>query len=302
MSSEFVMSSDVNPPKADSLTAKKDWVASFHLHEQKASKLSAESSRKLATTRAVPLEQSKELSRVSTSFSEGLIKWQLNVFDTIRRLRKRTCGLEDQVNVALKKHSRVEKISSSGTESAEVSLERVKKSVRSFETDLSVFKEHQRQDYDELALQEASLVESLSNLELRFDGWLSTPEGGAQPLLAPPRVVEQETTSSRGAPRCARSSVHEKLDATVKDKEISGIRDALDALSAEIEFAGGGTGGWMADDHKAFLSLAAKLKSMESGAFVRAVCEVVQCGHEDVVEHVNWWREYKPYKPFNLPI
>lgn len=84
-----------------------------------------------------------------------------------------------------------------------------------------------------------------------------------------------------------------KLFLAREDPGINSIREALDSLQAEIDRDGGMTGHWLSQDHETFMRLSTKHKSMDSPAFIEAISSVLQCTHEDVVGHTNWYREYQ---------
>lgn len=133
-------------------------VSELHRLENETKKSSMDTSRSLFQTRAIAAEHVREMRDDSSRADADRVKWTLEVFDHIRRLRSRTAGLADSADL-LRDVNTIDK--SNATEMRR--LDKVKKGVVGVEHDLSLFKERQRQDYDRLTLLEG---ESLTVIPL----------------------------------------------------------------------------------------------------------------------------------------
>mmetsp|Transcript_7544 Transcript_7544/g.18181 ORF Transcript_7544/g.18181 Transcript_7544/m.18181 type:complete len:392 (-) Transcript_7544:816-1991(-) len=288
--------------RAEGTSKKREWVAQLQQHESEISKCQVESYRAVLQTKAMAWEHCCDLKRLVEENDATRVKWQLSVYDGIRRLRQKIIKLADETE-------------RNGGNLATASS-RVTKTVQALEAELTTFKERQRQDYDELTLVESTTFATLKAMEERFTIWQE--QAGTEPLVRPKSAGgggtgtgaslggtggvgaangtgKMQTGGSRPSQDSATGGESPKkstLHLANADKQVSELRDALDALTAEIEHDGGASGGWLKDDHDAFMRMYGKCKSMDSPAFYEQVAALVHCSHEDIVEHVVWYREW----------
>ncbi|CAD7946612.1 unnamed protein product [Amoebophrya sp. A25] len=319
---------------------KREWIAQLQQQQTESQQCTMESNRSLLQSRAMAWEHVCDLRRLLEEQDGNRVRWQLAVYDGIRRLRQKTSTLATNTAPGARG----------------MSGDKVAKAVAGLEQELLAFKEKQRQEYDELSLVESTTFETLTALEERFTAW--TDQSSREPLVRPKTAAvssahgagaggrggaggttpggrnrpasaraaggatsktpnkgmkgaEHNNAAGEGAGRTQSSSSSAALDdiktgaiyeglsprkrtlvSANGDKSVSQLRDALDALTAEIEHDGGATGGWLKDDHEAFMRAYAKHKSMETAPFYDYVTDLVHCSHEDVVEHVVWYKDF----------
>eukprot|EP00392_Amoebophrya_sp_AT5.2_P017130 g17451.t1 len=263
--------------RAEGTSKKREWVAQLQQHESEISKCQVESYRAVLQTKAMAWEHCCDLKRLVEENDATRVKWQLSVYDGIRRLRQKIIKLADETE-------------RNGGNLATASS-RVTKTVQALEAELTTFKERQRQDYDELTLVESTTFATLKAMEERFTIWQE--QAGTEPLVRPKSAGgggtgtgaslggtggvgaangtgKMQTGGSRPSQDSATGGESPKkstLHLANADKQVSELRDALDALTAEIEHDGGASGGWLKDDHDAFMRMYGKCKSMDSPAF-----------------------------------
>ncbi|CAD7927547.1 unnamed protein product [Amoebophrya sp. A120] len=296
------------PSKDPPGNKKREWVAQLHQSESEIQKAQLESHRSLMQTKAMAWEHVCDIRKQTEEQDANRVKWQLSVYDGMRRLRQKILTLSDQTGVsALEQNGGTAGAAvSSGSSRPPAKLlsgAKLAKTVQSLEHELTVFKERQRQDYDELTLVEATTFETLKAMEERFTAWQE--QTAKEPLVRPKSAPPKSTLLQKGGSRPAKDPKQEEqemknpsvkrtytLNTANADRQVSELRDALDSLTAEIEHDGGATGGWLKDDHEAFMRMYAKCKSMESPTFYEQVAQLVHCTHEDIAEHVVWYKEW----------
>lgn len=138
--------------------------------------------------------------------------------------------------------------------------------VKGIGDDLKVLAEKSRQQFEELALEENSLSQSISFALERFEGWCKSESAATPPTLPAQR---RRRALSAGAER--RGSVGPRRprtgcgDLTLDE---SAIRARLGQLTADMEAGGGDAGTWPADEHAIFLKIFTKFRRVASPAFL----------------------------------
>ncbi|XP_067885962.1 coiled-coil domain-containing protein 112-like isoform X2 [Heterodontus francisci] len=144
-------------------------------------------------------------------------------------------------------------------------IEKMREIMEEVEDAISVFKEEQRQMYEELLKEEKTATQEISAVEKKMEVWAQTPT----------KTVTTKTTIAKG----------------------SSIKSGPDNVLAEIaefdEFLQrtGRQGGWDDFDHQDFLKVWIKHKGRAS--FIEEALQyLVGRTSEDVMQHVDWYQEF----------
>ncbi|XP_041042429.1 coiled-coil domain-containing protein 112-like [Carcharodon carcharias] len=144
-------------------------------------------------------------------------------------------------------------------------IEKLREIMEEVEDAISVFKEEQRQIYEELLKEEKTSSQEISAVEKRIEVWAQTPTA----------TVTPKTTLAKGV----------------------SIKSGPDNVLAEIaEFdkflqRTGRQGGWDDFDHQNFLKVWIKHKGKAS--FIEEALQyLVGRTHEDIMQHVQWYQEF----------
>jgi len=156
-----------------------------------------------------------------------------------------------------------------------------RKLVQNLERELTIFKEKQRQVYDELAVEEASLEDALQHMDQRFTNWSHDTYCEKDP-----------STALATAPQIPAKPRFE-------DARLTKIRGALEELQATIDKNGGEFGHWSKEDHDCFYRVYVKNMTQDKTGtlFYKTIAHLLPTiSHESVVEHVNWFIQHEERK------
>jgi len=280
---------------------KREWCDQLKHNDNDIKKADLECTRIINTTKAMAMEHVNDLKKTLQTSQDDRVRWQLEVYDHIRRIRNRTTKISHEASKRVgDPNALLGQKNAKKDKPVDKKLNEMKKTVGQIEHDLSVFKEKQRQDYDELTLLEGTLMTTLKTMEDRFTAWTDPAKANAEPILIPrPRTANAAardggsgSASSNQRPQTAGSKRLDNLTTANQDPQVAKIRETLDALQAEIDHDGGLTGGWIKDDHDSFLRVYQKHKNFESSIFIETCSQLINRTHEDIVDHVNWYTEY----------
>lgn len=168
---------------------------------------------------------------------------------------------------------------------------------------LERFKASNREDFTRLASLEADLSQTLENVGDTIDSWEAYNNNSKNSAVAPPwRFPGNETQ------RQLRAAKHQKQqrkreeeilgigNATRLEQEANSLKDVIDALDAEIEHAGGLTGGWRKDDHEIFMSLSRTCRGgggADPRFHERCALLLPHITQGRVSDHIVWHREHE---------
>lgn len=215
-------------------------------------------------------------SEVSNHDNESQI-WNEAMWGSLARLRQRVAVLAQNAPVC---RPRELKVLSSG-----------------LGREMESFKTQQRLQFQCLAGEEASLQASLAALERRCDAWLAEPCWQPRALGQDGGASHRASSGSRSrAPSTGRdASGASQLERLAReDPEIQKLRCEMEALEAEIEEAGGPTGGWTTISHEIFTRLFRTYKQRATPQFLAAVVQRLYDHDEaQVLAHVAWLPDHK---------
>jgi len=216
--------------------------------------------------RNLPAKDQKDLKDFNESLELEQQRWIEGLWSSVSKLRKRNATFAE--NICL----------------PSLDDDMVKKLVEGLERDLSMFKERQRQLYDEFESQQLQLEDALQHMEQRFDGWVTETYSEKEPKpIVPPVPPEQKCNKSR-----------------FEDLKLTKISNAVDAIQAEIDHDGGEYGFWPSEYHDCFQRLYMKhnMSPDKPGTlFYKTAAQLLSDkSHEDVVEHVIWFAKYEERK------
>jgi len=220
----------------------------------------------LPTLRNLPPMDMREMKEFNESLELEQERWIEGLWASVSKLRKRNAAFTEQICLP------------------SLDDDMIKKLVMGLERDLSMFKERQRQIYDEFETQQVTLEDALQHMEQRFDGWVTETysEKECKPVLAPV-PPEQKCNKSR-----------------FDDAKLTKISNAVDAIQAEIDHDGGEFGLWPKEYHECFHRLYMKHNmgpDKPGTLFYKTAAQLLSdMSHEDVVEHVIWFATYEERK------
>lgn len=210
--------------------------------------------------RNIPARDAKELRDLHDNIAREQERWVDSLWASISRLRKRNNSLADSVRISANDDALLNKL------------------VLNLEREISIFKERQRQVYDELALEQSSLEDALQHMEQRFNNWVT------------------ETYTEKEPKQQAAAAAHTPAKPKFEDARLSKIRTAIDAVQSEIDRNGGEFGNWTKEDHETFCRLYTKHNMSQDKAgtlFYKTAAHLLPLmSHENLVDHVNWFVTY----------
>eukprot|EP00440_Ansanella_granifera_P048778 gb/GFBE01052849.1/.p1 GENE.gb/GFBE01052849.1/~~gb/GFBE01052849.1/.p1 ORF type:complete len:536 (+),score=127.11 gb/GFBE01052849.1/:1-1608(+) len=243
--------------------------------------------------RSLSQEHAAELRACWESCEQERQVWEQDVWSGLGQLRKRVAVLGANLRFA-------------------PSADDLRSMVGAVEHKLQLYNEQARQQFDELAAQECSLVESLEASLTRFEGWCSQESAlkatsctRATSSTALRRKSEVPTSAScsrlgsAGARSRPSSASGSRVVGSSGDAEpgLAEIRERLDVLASKLD-SGGATGGWPSDDHEAFMRLLnGKFKRRATPEFLlEAERSLPHLSHEALVAHAKWLADHEKYQ------